>query len=206
MKKIFGVWLVCAGLAAAAWAGSMTVDGGTIGNLNVTGGMTAGTLALTNGPIAAGAVWVATNANGSGELRVLAKCQIFPQGSIPTNSYYTNAVWTTNGMFNIGDMTANARGIQVNHAGTYMASYVYNIEGITSAATRVRGRIVIDGAGINYGPLVLSAGSYASVSETAIASCASGSVISVMYYVYSSDEGLTNRATHGGHFSVIELP
>jgi hypothetical protein len=183
--------------------------GGTVtGDVAVTGGMTAGTLALTNGPVE-GSVWVCTNANGSGELRNLGKMTLRPLGSEVYSGVFATSKWSSTPLRNIGNMVAAENGIKVTRNGTYLATMLFNVSGVTNPAQFMRAQLTLNNFSVydQYGPISSLPNQFTiSCSQSICVGANSGQTFGVQYYIYNSSVGQTNGANFGGHLSVIELP
>lgn len=198
-------WVVAASNLAAL---ALPTTGGTVtGNVEVKGALIASTLRLTNAP-AVGSVWVATNANGSGELRVLAKMVLRPYGAPAYSGFYATNKWgdvTTS----VGGLTGTVNGIKVHRDGYYHCEMLLNIGGLTNQNQYMRAQLTRGGFRLNgqYGPISASPNNLTiSCNQGVVYPFNAGDVIGVQYYIFNSSVGQTNASDLGGFLSVHELP
>jgi hypothetical protein len=181
--------------------------GGTVtGDVAVTGGMTAGTLALTNGPVE-GSVWVCTNANGSGELRVLAKMRLKPLGSALISEVNATNKWNATAVYSVGGLTGTVDGVKIHRDGSYLVGMNWAANYCTNPAQVGRAAITLNNAVIartEYNSRI--ANDAIQSAQTLITAASPGDIIGVYYFLNGASSGQTNIVSSGGQLSVVEMP
>lgn len=198
---------VCSAVGLVA-SNALSMDGGgtVTGDVAVTGGVTAGTLALTNGPVA-GSVWVCTNANGSGELRQLAKMRLKPFGSALISDVNATNKWNPTATYSVGGLTGTVEGVKIHRDGAYLVGMNWTANYCTNPAQMGRGLITLNNAVISlmeHNSRI--ANDAINSTQTLITDASAGDIIGVQYRLVGVSSGQTNLPTHGGQLSVVEMP
>jgi hypothetical protein len=174
-------------------------------DVTVAGALSVNTLAITNGA-ANGAVWVATNTAGKGELKVYGKMKLKNSGKAFPKDTRVFAIFNTTPVESLGNsLTSSTNGIAIGRSGYYLVGGQLNLNSVVAGGNLLSlSKNVTIFVQSDYLTAVSSPNDDTTLFRSSVVQASAGDVIRMSSWVVNTTTA-TNPAD-SSYLYVVELP